>query len=243
MIMIVARQIEIRDKEIWLARGNRYGLGSRSRECGGNGKKLVSEKKIKKNGGKETIKGRFRRLAMNEIQDKWSKGICFRCDKRFSPGHKCKVNKLKTITLIEEEYKEDSIDEEIEVIKIKKVETNKIELASELVVGITTPKTMNLLGEIKGDKVVMLVDSETTHNFIVKELLEKWKFKKETIEKYLVVIGNGEKVEWEGKCVGVVVQVQGMKINGDFLHMKLESMDVNGVQWLRTLRDVIINWN
>lgn len=39
------------------------------------------------------------------------------------------------------------------------------------VVGITSPKTMKLVGEILGQKVVVMIDPGATHNFVSVEVV------------------------------------------------------------------------
>lgn len=41
-----------------------------------------------------TSRGSYRRLSDNELKNKISKGLCFRCNEKFSPGHRCKKQEL-----------------------------------------------------------------------------------------------------------------------------------------------------
>ena len=45
----------------------------------------------------------FKRLTETEIQDKRTKGLCFRCDEKFSLGHQCKDKSLHVLTVCDEE--------------------------------------------------------------------------------------------------------------------------------------------
>ena len=49
----------------------------------------------------------FKRLTETEIQDKRAKGVCFRCDEKFSPGHRCKDKSLQVLTVCDEEEGEE----------------------------------------------------------------------------------------------------------------------------------------
>jgi len=47
-----------------------------------------------------------------------------------------------------------------------------IELSMNSVVGLTTPQTMKLRGQIEGQPVVVLIDGRATHNFIATKLVQ-----------------------------------------------------------------------
>ena len=50
--------------------------------------------------------------------------------------------------------------------------TEKVQIPLNSLVGLTTPGTMKLKGEIRGQKVVVLIDCGATHNFISWELVK-----------------------------------------------------------------------
>jgi len=49
-------------------------------------------------------------LSEGELQAKQAKGLCFRCDKKYSVGHKCKNKELQVMVIYEEERDEDEED-------------------------------------------------------------------------------------------------------------------------------------
>lgn len=48
------------------------------------------------------------------------------------------------------------------------------ELLVNPVIGLTSLKTVKFTGEIKGKKVIVMVDLRATHNFILVNLVRKW---------------------------------------------------------------------
>ena len=61
----------------------------------------------------------FKRLIEIEIQDKRVKGLCFRCNEKFSRGHRCKDKSLQVLTVCdEEEGREEAEEEDAAVFKI-----------------------------------------------------------------------------------------------------------------------------
>ena len=58
----------------------------------------------------------FKRLTETKIQDKRAKGLCFRCNERFSPGHQCKDKSLQVLTVCDkEEGGEEAEEEEVAI--------------------------------------------------------------------------------------------------------------------------------
>lgn len=47
--------------------------------------------------------GNFHRLIEAEIKAKRAKGLCYRCDDKFSPGHRCKNKELQVLILQDDE--------------------------------------------------------------------------------------------------------------------------------------------
>jgi hypothetical protein len=95
-----------------------------------------------------------------------SKGLCFSCDKKYIKGHKCGENKLFYIYCEEEgqeKEQEPSQDENIEEISFEELTPT---ISCNALDGIKTPPTLKIEGYIKNKKVIVLIDSGSTHNFI-----------------------------------------------------------------------------
>ncbi|GKD24244.1 hypothetical protein Tco_1230458, partial [Tanacetum coccineum] len=52
----------------------------------------------------------FKRLTDAEFADKKAKGICFRCDEKFGPGHRCPGKTLQVLLVGDEDETEDEFD-------------------------------------------------------------------------------------------------------------------------------------
>ena len=123
---------------------------------------------------------KFVKLTEQEIQKRREKGLCFSCNEKFGPGHRCK--KELNIILVEEEE-----EEEEEQSKLKgelssengadedwsTVESNAIEaslftahVSLQSITGMHRKHTMKIEGDYQGYKVKILIDSGTSHNFI-----------------------------------------------------------------------------
>ncbi|KAJ9540003.1 hypothetical protein OSB04_026509 [Centaurea solstitialis] len=188
----------------------------------------------------------YRRLTDQEVQQKRTLGLCYRCDEKYSPGHRCKKKELSVLLVQNDENEGEVIGGESE----KTLDTatvyemdKEVEIHLNSVVGLTNPKTMKMEGVINEQRVVILIDSGATHNFISTEIVEKKGIKVEKTSEYMITLGLGEKVRGMGLCKHVEVNVQGLEVIDDFLPIQLGNSDVIlGMQWLETLGTTWVNW-
>ncbi|XP_074346704.1 uncharacterized protein LOC141685510 [Apium graveolens] len=186
------------------------------------------------------VPGGIKRLTERELQDKRAKGLCYRCDAKWSIGHRCQKKEL-SVLLIEEE--DESEGEEGDNLPSPTEEvTTEVSLNS--VIGLTNPKTMKLKGSIGEYEVVVLIDPGATHNFVSLELVKELGIPVEPTGSFGVCLGNGDSVQGDGMCRKVRLQLKGgIEVVSDFLPLGLGNSDVIlGVQWLETLGVVMTDW-
>lgn len=116
---------------------------------------MSSPKSVPQSSAMKTGSG-MRHLSDKELQEKRSKGLCFKCDEKWYMGHRCKRREL-SVLLIEGDEEEGTkyagsdppispTDETShEVIIQPGVSLNSV-------VGLTNPKTMKLKGVVRGAK-------------------------------------------------------------------------------------------
>ena len=185
----------------------------------------------------------IKRLTESELQARREKGLCFKCEEKFSPGHHCK-KELQVLLVHEDEEEDDNqfddkATEEPALIELK----DAMELSLNSVVGLTTPGTMKIKGTIGSKEVIILVDSGATHNFLSLELVQQLALPLTTTTSYGVMMGTGISVKGKGICRGVCISMQGLTVVEDFLPLELGNTDVIlGMPWLGTLGDVKVNW-
>ena len=185
----------------------------------------------------------IKRLTESELQARREKGLCFKCEEKFSPGHRCK--KELRVLLVHEDEEEDNnqfddrATEEPVLIELK----DAVELSLNSVVGLTTSGTMKIKGTIRSKEVIILVDSGATHNFLSLELVQQLALPLTTTTSYEVMMGTEISVKGKGICRGVCISMQGLTVVEDFLPLELGNTDVIlGMPWLGTLGDVKVNW-
>jgi hypothetical protein len=100
------------------------------------------------------------------------KGLCCNCDDKYFLGHKCKEqNFFMAIS-------KDILEEDVETpLMFESPETTDITAPSDppevetvislnSLIGFSPPQTLKLIDYIKHRKVIILLDSGSTHNFI-----------------------------------------------------------------------------
>lgn len=101
---------------------------------------------------------------------------------------------------------------------------------------------MRMHGNIKGQKVRIMVDDCATHNFLNYSLVKKLKLPESpSAHKYVVSLAKGsDKKVWDTMIHGIEVDIQGYKENLDFQIMHLDRTDVIlGREWLYGLGNTL----
>ncbi|KAA0033719.1 Transposon Tf2-6 polyprotein [Cucumis melo var. makuwa] len=155
-----------------------------------------------------------KRLSDSEFRARLDKGLCFRCNNKYSSGHQCKGKTNRELMLFITNEEELGNEEEKEDDGAEGVELGSL--------------------EIEGGEVIILIDSGATHNFIHRGVVEELALPLERKNKFRVTIDNGTALEGNGICKKVEVKLPKLTIVADFLVIELRSIDlVLGMQWLR----------
>ncbi|KAL8122160.1 hypothetical protein AgCh_018778 [Apium graveolens] len=173
--------------------------------------------------------GEIRRLSEKELQYKREKGLCFRCDDKWVVGHKYRRKEL-SVLLSQGEDDEDSefSPDSPQSQESKEHDSDEVrpEISLNLVMGITSPKTMKLKGSINVKSVVVMIDPGATHNFVSLDAVEVLGLNLTPTKDFGVSLGTGEAVQGRGECRSVVLQRQGITIVENFLPLSLGNSDV-----------------
>lgn len=190
-----------------------------------------------------------RKITDNEFQRKRERGLCFKCDEKYSPSHRCKnkevrelrvllVNGAEEIELVQGSVSEEEIEEDTpEVGEVAKLEVGEVvELDLKSMIGFSTPGTMKLMGKIKERDVLLLIDFGATHNFISEHFVQELELPVINTNNYGIVLGNGVATRGRGVCKSIVLTIPELTITEDFLPLQLNGVEVIlGMQWLRTM--------
>lgn len=75
-----------------------------------------------------------------------------------------------------------------------------LELSMNSVVGLTGNHTMKSMGKLKGEEILVLIDSGATHNFIAIEVVERLNLSIQISRTFEVSLVDGYKVKGRNIC-------------------------------------------
>ncbi|KAG7537173.1 Chromo/chromo shadow domain [Arabidopsis suecica] len=184
------------------------------------------------------------RHTAEELDAMRSKGICFKCKGKYVRGHVCPLKELQILTVVEglelEVLDEDYSDAEV-IVHDQEPVLCCLSLNSFL--GRHSPKTIKLMGLIGKAKVVIMIDSGASHNFITPSVVSKLRLKVSSDTNMEVLLGNGTSVHGSGTCRNVQFQLSGVQFQSDFVSLELGNVDIIlGMQWLETLGTCVVDW-
>jgi hypothetical protein len=117
------------------------------------------------------------------------------------------------------------------------------EITLHALTGWTTPETMRVSAKIRSHKVIVLIDSGSTHNFISNRLASMLRLPVIPTKSFHVQVANGEGLTCQGRYDKVRVELQGTEFYLTLFYLLLTGIDlVMGVQWLEMPGSMICNW-
>ena len=99
--------------------------------------------------------------------------------------------------------------------------------------GISTPQTLKIEGYIKKKKVIVLIDSGSTHNFIHYKLAKDLNCFVYPAPEFQVMIADGGTINCSGKCNKINLTMGEYVMNSTMIAIPMGGADVVlGIQWL-----------
>jgi predicted aspartyl protease len=177
------------------------------------------------------------------MQKRREKGLCFSCNERFTPSHRCAVKQLFIFDVETgdgEDLPGENLAPEEDDAYAEEVEPH---ISLHALAGYTGPRTMRVLGRIGYWKVLILIDSGSTHNFIDQKVAHHLGLSVTPITEFWVTVANGQQLSCTEKHEGVEILIQGLEITATFFSLPLNGLDVVlGIQWLEKLGPVVCDW-
>ncbi|CAA7045066.1 unnamed protein product [Microthlaspi erraticum] len=186
-----------------------------------------------------------RHLTQAEFEWRKKNKLCFKCDEKYFYGHACVNKELQVMTvingfdveLLEEEFY-DAIEDE------KEDKPTCMTLSLNAFLGISSPTTTKVRGDVGRVSIVVMMDSRATHNFISPSLVKKAHLKTQQVEALEILLGTGVTVNGLGICRRVGFKVAGVEFEADYISLDLGSADIIlGVRWLSTLGKCQMDWS
>jgi hypothetical protein len=143
---------------------------------------------------------KIQKLTRAEMVERQLKGLCYNCDDKYFSSHKCKEKNI--LMAISEDISEEDVETPLvsESPKITDITPPSDPPEVELVISLnaltsfSAPQTLKLINYIKHNKVIIMVDSGSTHNFIHRHIAQETHCYIHTVNNFQIMIANGGSV-------------------------------------------------
>ncbi|GMI80000.1 hypothetical protein HRI_001669300 [Hibiscus trionum] len=182
-----------------------------------------------------------KRISATKAQSRQERGLCYYCNAKYVPRHKCKDPQF-FYWMRKEMVKRGPSKKERRSFSRNQWPRNNPWFPSMLWSGVTRP-TLRFRGQVHGWEVHVLIDGESTHNFIQTRVARHLGMPIIVATIFGVLVGNDEHLQSEG-CIQVLkVTVQGTELVTDFYALPLKGTEiVLCVAWMATLGPVTMDF-
>ncbi|XP_078435645.1 uncharacterized protein LOC144706521 [Wolffia australiana] len=181
---------------------------------------------------------RLTRLSPEEFLQRRERGLCYNCNERYTPGHRCQ--KKLSIYMLQEDVEEEEqpITEEdlMQLDEAPLIRGEFMSIQGSKVVTGPRPAPFRLWGRLYNQRVTILIDGGATFNFIKPKVIQQLKIQVTPYHKFSITLGDGFRRQTEGVCLNLPIEMQGLTFTQNFIPFPLGSCDIIlGVPWLKTL--------
>jgi hypothetical protein len=172
----------------------------------------------------------IRRLSQSEMEERRRLGLCFNCNEKFARGHNRVCQRIFLLDLADDDEEAATDDE-----------PHQSPLISLLAMaGVRTRETMQVHIQLGGNRLLALLDSGSTHNFVSSETTGRTSLKLNPRGNMNVTMENGEKVPCPGVYRNVPFTIDGESFTTNFFALPLVGYDVVlRTEWLASLGPIL----
>ncbi|GAV70590.1 gag-asp_proteas domain-containing protein, partial [Cephalotus follicularis] len=152
------------------------------------------------------------KLNFAKMKERRDCGLCYNCDEKFTPGHRCKSQTLYQLEVVEEVEPTEKMDH------VQNEEDNQLSISLHAFMGTPKATTMHVTVIIARRPLRVLIDSGSTHNFLAFSIAEKMGLRKLNNHAVNVMVANGETLHSHGQCSNVKLDIQSTSITLDFFY-------------------------
>ncbi|GAV69021.1 RVP_2 domain-containing protein [Cephalotus follicularis] len=186
-----------------------------------------------------------RRMSPAELRIRREKWLCYNCEEKFHPGHKCKPQ--FSLLIGEDEMENSLVYDQQDIPELSDTQeypdTTEPEINMNALSGQLSANSLRLTGKHHNHSVHVLVDTGSTHNFIRPDTTTSLKLPISPCSPFKVKIGNGESLWGNSKCIGVQLQIQGHPFIIDLFILDIYGAEiVLGTQWLPLLGPIVSDY-
>ncbi|XP_019233481.1 PREDICTED: uncharacterized protein LOC109214057 [Nicotiana attenuata] len=171
------------------------------------------------------------------------RNLCYKCHGTYFPGHVCKN---KTLNAMEAEEFVDPVDglEEQEGGVVAELGQEQAKVTLNAIMGRSkAPSTIRITGWVKGQNVVVLLDSGSTHSFVDPMIVKSSSGGVEELGRPMKVkVANGQYLKCKHVCRKFELKMQDKKFIFDIELLKVGGCDiVLGMDWVDTVAPIVLH--
>ncbi|KAL0297748.1 UNVERIFIED_CONTAM: hypothetical protein Sradi_6826900 [Sesamum radiatum] len=186
-----------------------------------------------------------RRLTPAEMQARCAQGLCFNCDDKFSPGHKCKAKQF--LLLLPDDIDADLVSSPPSDPDspppppqppsfVSSDPLLHFHLSNAAVTSPLSPRALCLRGSIFEHSVTVLIYSSSSHNILQPRVAAFLNLPISPVNPFQVFVGNRASLTCSGYCTSVSLVLQSYKSPIPFYIFPIHRADVVlGAHWLSSL--------
>lgn len=159
------------------------------------------------------------------------KGLCYNCDDKWSANHRCKGRVLLFIA-DEQPSPPDTTDHDFvenQTLALENDPAPSSDIDSHIslhaLAGVPSSETFRIYGTIKNARLTVLVDSESTHNFLQPRIAQFLKLSTQNTHPLQVMVGNGSMLACDQIFPNTHLSIQGHPFVVSFHLLQISGAD------------------
>jgi len=191
------------------------------------------------------LKKPVRPLTARAVDDRRARSLCFYCDEKYTPGHKCTAQVYK-LELSPQEVEEKEIEGEMDDISSEPLEESAVayeevpHISMNAISGMNTYQSMKVMGLFKRHPLHIIIDSGSTHNFLDLSTTKRLGCDVRNTVPLQISFANRNKLISSSMCQDFQWIMNKVEFKTDVMVVPLGSCEmILGVQWLSTLGPIL----
>jgi hypothetical protein len=189
------------------------------------------------------------KLNRDKMVERQLKGLCYNCHEKYFPRHRCKEQNI--FMTISEDVSEEDVEAPLVSVSPKPTDITppldppEVEpiISINSLTSFSTPQTLKIIGYINHRKVIILIDSGITHNFIHHRIDQENNFYIRAVNNFQIMIANGGSMKCGGSFENVCLKIGDYHLKSHMFSIDMGSCDiVLSAEWLRTLGPILMDF-
>lgn len=176
------------------------------------------------------------------MQLRREKGLCFNCDDKFQPSHKCKAKFLMMLSTDEKFLASDGQQEDLynNPQNFQEPHSPNSQVSLYALEGTVHSKTSRILGWIGKSSIYVLIDGRSTYNFLQERMAKFLGLPTTSSQPFSVLVDNMEVLHCSEMCPKVPLFLNNIRFDIDIFVSPIQGAKVVlGVQWLKLLGPIV----